>query len=75
MLLERDGIRLAGLDFGGEGPAALLPPAPRDVELHHRGKWSGGGGGPPDGGHDLHLDSPDAWRAAVSRFLDALHAG
>jgi hypothetical protein len=24
MRLERDGIRSAGLDFGGEGPPALL---------------------------------------------------
>jgi pimeloyl-ACP methyl ester carboxylesterase len=29
----------------------------------------------PEAGHDLHLDSPDEWRAAVSRFFDALHAG
>jgi pimeloyl-ACP methyl ester carboxylesterase len=28
----------------------------------------------PDAGHDLHLGSPDEWRAAVSRFLDALDA-
>jgi pimeloyl-ACP methyl ester carboxylesterase len=28
-----------------------------------------------DAGHDLHLDSPEGWRAAVSRFLDALGAG
>jgi pimeloyl-ACP methyl ester carboxylesterase len=28
----------------------------------------------PDAGHDLHLDSPDEWRAAVRRFLDGLEA-
>jgi pimeloyl-ACP methyl ester carboxylesterase len=28
-----------------------------------------------DVGHDLHLDSPEAWRAAVSRFRHALGAG
>jgi pimeloyl-ACP methyl ester carboxylesterase len=28
-----------------------------------------------EAGHELHLDSPDEWRAAVSRFFDALHAG
>jgi hypothetical protein len=25
MLLQRGDVRLAGVDFGGEGPAALLP--------------------------------------------------
>jgi pimeloyl-ACP methyl ester carboxylesterase len=29
----------------------------------------------PDAGHDVHLDSPGAWRDAASRFLDALDAG
>jgi pimeloyl-ACP methyl ester carboxylesterase len=28
----------------------------------------------PEAGHDLHLDSPKEWRAAVGRFLDALDA-
>jgi pimeloyl-ACP methyl ester carboxylesterase len=28
----------------------------------------------PEAGHDLHLDSPEEWRAAVGRFLDALDA-
>ena len=28
----------------------------------------------PAAGHDLHLDSPDEWLAAVGRFLDALDA-
>jgi pimeloyl-ACP methyl ester carboxylesterase len=28
----------------------------------------------PEAGHDLHLDSPDEWRAVVSRFLGALQA-
>ncbi|HEX6697295.1 MAG TPA: hypothetical protein VF080_10885 [Solirubrobacteraceae bacterium] len=27
-----------------------------------------------DAEHDLHLDSPDEWRAVVSRFLDVLDA-
>jgi pimeloyl-ACP methyl ester carboxylesterase len=26
----------------------------------------------PQAGHDLHLDSPEGWRAAVSRFLGVL---
>jgi pimeloyl-ACP methyl ester carboxylesterase len=30
--------------------------------------------GLPDAGHDLHLDSPNEWRAAVSRFLAGLEA-
>ncbi|HEX6697216.1 MAG TPA: hypothetical protein VF080_10490, partial [Solirubrobacteraceae bacterium] len=36
MRLDRDGVRLAGVDFGGEGPGALL--------LHglagHAGEWA-----------------------------------
>jgi pimeloyl-ACP methyl ester carboxylesterase len=29
----------------------------------------------PQAGHDLHLGSPDEWRAAVGRFVAALDAG
>jgi pimeloyl-ACP methyl ester carboxylesterase len=28
----------------------------------------------PDAGHDLHLEAPEQWRAAVARFLDGLDA-
>jgi pimeloyl-ACP methyl ester carboxylesterase len=28
----------------------------------------------PDAGHDLHLEAPEPWRAAVTRFLDGLDA-
>jgi pimeloyl-ACP methyl ester carboxylesterase len=31
--------------------------------------------GLPDAGHDLHLDSPQAWRAALVGFLDGLDGG
>ena len=62
--LERDGVALAGIEFGGDGPGVLL--------LHGLAgaRWQlveieGSG-------HDVHLDRPQEWRAAVTKWLDSV---